>query len=151
MSTRCLRLQRYAVSGINATLYSAYRVRVEVIEAEGLDTNVFVYRRGSPDPYTGETTDTFFTVASHVDLAETPVGAPAPGVTPPLFRLRFAELDFRTTRDADEFWSAVQQELANLILALNRLDELTLTDDLWIPSPPTSAGSSSSASSSQSR
>ena len=151
MAERCLRLQRYAVTNVDAVRYSAYRLRVEAVEAVAMDTNVFVYRRGAPDPYTGEVTDTFFTVASPVDLAEIPVGAPAPGVTPPLLRLSFVELDFRTTRDAEDFWTLVQAELANLVLALNRLDELTLTDDFWIPSPPAPGGSSSSVSSSKPR
>ena len=49
MTTRRIRLTRYAATAVNFNNYGAYRLRVEVTGVEGadLDQNIFIYKRKS--------------------------------------------------------------------------------------------------------
>lgn len=130
--TRRLQLRRFAVRNVDSQWYSAYRLRVEAHAAENVDPNVFVYRRDPANPYTGDVTDTFFTVASPVDMSEFPPGQPNPGNAVPFFRQSWIELDFRSTFEAMQAWKLILLEVSTLLDALNRLDELQLVEQLWV-------------------
>lgn len=135
--TRRLQLKRFAVRNINAQWYGAFRLRVEAHQAENMDPNVFMYRRDPANPYTSDATDTFFTVASPVDMAEFPPGQPNPGNAVPFFRKSWVELDFRSTEQAMQAWQLILKEVSTLIDAMNRLDELQMVEAVWVgPFPP---------------
>jgi hypothetical protein len=138
-STRRLQIKRYAATNVDYKRFSAYRLRVEAVEAVNMDKNVFLYRRDPINPYTNDVTDTFFTVCSPADIAEFPVGTPNPGNVAPFFRNWFIELDFRTSQDAMNAWQLLVAELSNLVEAYDRLEDLALVEDFWIgpyPEPP---------------
>ena len=65
MTTRRIRLTRYAATAVNFNNYGAYRLRVEVTDVEGadLDQNIFIYKRNPPSPYTDQDCDNFEAVA----------------------------------------------------------------------------------------
>lgn len=123
-TTRRLKVQRYQVEQIDSLYYSAYRLRIEVTEAVGLDRRVFVYRRDQANPYTGQATDTFFSVTSPVDLEEYPPEEPDPNKSYPFFRKHFVELDFRTVGLARATELLILEELTVLVHALNKLEAL---------------------------
>lgn len=148
MTTRRIRLTRYAATEINFNNYGAYRLRVEVTAAEGpdLDENIFVYRRNPPSPYTTLSTDVFEAVAGPPQLAAIPAGAPDPDMNWPYYRLNYIELDVASTDQAEAIWVEIQSEVCVLVNALNRLTNLKVVQDVWCPGPPDGSQSSQSAS-----
>ena len=64
MTTRRIRLTRYAAQNVNYTYYGAYRMKVAVTDVEGDDLNkyVFIFRRNPVSPYTGANCDEFMEV-----------------------------------------------------------------------------------------
>lgn len=134
---RAVRLRRQELANSNYYALRSFRLRVTVAEVYGdIPKELFVFRRHPLNPTTGETLDEFATVASVADLAEYPVGQPDPAAGLPFFRRDSFEVDVRSTADAESVWSAVQQEVAALVAALNRLDTLAQTEDAWIGTPP---------------
>lgn len=129
---RRVRIKRYESTNVDYLHYSAYRVRIEAVDSENVDPHIFVYRQNSPNAYTGEIVDTFFSIASPVDMEEYPALGPDPTKAYPFFRLNYVELDFRSTLLAEQAWQAIVHELNHLITALNRLEELEEVEDFWV-------------------
>jgi hypothetical protein len=129
---RKIRVKRYQVYDVDYLYFSAYRMRMEIVEAVGMDTRCFLYRRDPVDPYTGDVTDTFFSVCSPVDMEEYPPGEPDPDKAYPFFRQSFVELDFRATSVAMAAEQLIVSELNVLVQALDRLEDLRLAEDFWI-------------------
>lgn len=138
MSTRRIRLTRYAANPVNLTNYGAYRLRVEVTAVEGpdLDENIFIYRRNAPSPYTQQSTDTFEAVAGPPQLAAIPAGEPNPDINWPLYRLPYVELDVASTSQAEAIWQEIQAEVCVLVEAMERLTNLQVVQEVWCPTPP---------------
>jgi hypothetical protein len=136
MSTRRIRLTRYATVAVSN--YKAYRLRVEVTAVEGpdIDSNIFVYRRNPASPYTQQSTDTFEAVAGPPQLAAIPAGEPDPDQSWPFYRLPYVELDVISTAQADAIWNEIQAEACELVESLDRLTQLQAIQDVWCPSPP---------------
>jgi len=148
---RRLKLDRKEVTNVDYQWTGAFRLRIECSDPSnsGADPNVFVYRRDPANPYDGTANDTFFAVASPVDLSEYPVGEPNPDAQYPFFRLDYVELDFRATSQANEVWVIVVREVNNLLQALDRLENLQLTEEVWVGAPlPTDPGGGSESGSS---
>jgi hypothetical protein len=122
-----------------------FRIRFEIIDAENIDQEVFLYRRHPPDPYTGDEKDEFCAIASPVDLVEYPINAPDINKDFPFLRKNFADLLFRSTSEAEAAKEEIITQLNVLLDALCRADQLNVAQDIWIPSPP---GLSASASAS---
>ena len=149
---RRLKLDRKEVTNVNYQWTGAFRLRIECSDpsGSGADPHVFIYRRDPANPYDGSVNDTFFAVASPVDLAEYPVGEPDPAAQFPFFRLDYVELDLRATSMAREVWLLVVREVNNLLEALDRLEQLIVTEEVWVgaPLPPDPGGNSVSSSTS---
>lgn len=131
-ATRRLKVQRYQVTNIDYLYFSAYRLKLQCTESANMDTRCFVYRRDPANPYTGEVTDTFFAVASPVDMAEFPPDAPDPRQAYPFFRLDTVELDLRQLELALVTEQLIVDELNVLVHALNKLEVLTPAESFWI-------------------
>jgi hypothetical protein len=129
---RAIKLKKFAVTNVNYTYLSAFRLRVEVEVSHGIEPQIFVYRRDLANPYTGDVLDTFFTIASPVDMEEYPPEEPDPQKAYPFFRKRFVELDFRSSKLAEEAWLLIVEETQTLIHAMNRLEALELVEEVWI-------------------
>mgnify|MGYP000597036515 CR=1 FL=1 len=139
---RAIKLKKLAVLNVDYLYLSAFRLRVEVELTHGIEPQIFVYRRDLANPYTGDVLDTFFTIASPVDMAEYPSEEPDPQKAYPFFRKRFVELDFRSTALADEAWRLIVEEATTLVHALNRLEDLEPVEEVWIgPYPEDPQGS----------
>mgnify|MGYP001098188921 CR=1 FL=1 len=135
---RRLQLRRYELQNVNYQWLGAFRLRVEALPEPTsdppMDTNVFIYRRDPVNPYTGTQTDTFFAVASPVDMSEYPVGAPSATTRFPFFRLNYVELDFRSSAQAEEAWRIIVHDVDNLLKALDRMDQLVPTTTITVGS-----------------
>lgn len=140
---RRLKLKKYITPNVNYQTLGAIRVRVEASDAEDMDNRVFVWRRDPINPYTSVVLNTFFTVASPVDMEEFPPEEPDPTKAYPFFRRSWVELDFRAVSDANEAWVKIVEVVCNLITALNLLENLELEAEVWVcVSPPDSVSES---------
>lgn len=131
-SPRGVTLTRYEVANVDYHWLSAFRLRIVASDALGMDERVFLFRRGSLNPYTNERTDYFITVCSPVDMEDFPAGEPDPEKTYPFFRLDEVTLDFRTSADAEAAWDVILGEVENLVTALNTLENLTATIEVRV-------------------
>lgn len=138
MATRRIRLTRYAPETLIFNNYGAYRLRVEVTAVEGpdLDSNIFIYRRNPPSPYTTLNCDNFEAVAGPNQLAQYPAGEPDPDQGWPFYRLPYVELDVMSSEQAEAIWTEIQAEANALVGALDRLSQLVTVQDVWLPGPP---------------
>ena len=152
MADRRLLLTRSELQNVNYYWLSAFRLRVDVSDPSdsGADPNVFLYLQRPVNPYDGSVDSDFHAVAGPVDMAEYPVGEPRDGTAYPFFRLPYIELDFRSTEVVEKIWALLILEVGQLLNALNRMDQLVQTEQLWVgaplPSdPPPGSGSSGSS------
>lgn len=138
MTTRRIKLTRYAAENVNYTYYGAYRMKVAVTDVEGddLDKYVFIYKRNAQSPYTGSTCDEFCAVAGPSQLGDIPAGAPDPDKNWPFYRLDYVELDFMAIVQAEQAWVEIQAEVCRLVGAMDDLEKLQAISDVWCPSAP---------------
>jgi len=114
-----------------------FRLQVTATEVyDGMDPNVFLFRRSPPDPVSGEVYDKFVTVCSPVDMSDWPVGEPNPFLAEPFFRNNTVALDVRSLRDFNFIWDVFRREVGNLCVALDRLDQLVDAEFQWVGTPP---------------
>lgn len=131
-SPRGITLTRHEVLDVDYHWLSAFRLRIVASSALGMDERIFLFRRGSLNPYTDDRTDYFITVCSPVDMEDFPAGEPDPTKTYPFFRMDEVTLDFRTSQEAEESWALILAEVENLVAALNALEDLTATIEVRI-------------------
>jgi hypothetical protein len=143
--SRRLKIVRSEVVNVDYRSLGAFRLRIDVTDPNnsGADINVFLYNRRPLDPYNETSLDDFMAVASPVDLAEYPVGEPHTDTAYPFFRLNYLELDFRATSQAEEAWVLIVAEIDALLKALDRLEALTVTQEIWVGNESTTGSSSS--------
>jgi hypothetical protein len=141
---RRIKLRRRVTKNVDYTTLGAYRLRIDAIESDGIEERVFVWRRDPVNPYTSEVTNTFFTVASPVDMEEYPPEEPDPYKAYPFFRRSWVDLLFRSVSQAEEAWQLIVQEVNNLITALNKLDTIELEDEVWAGALPDDSSEGSS-------
>lgn len=149
---RRLKLSRSQVVGVDYRSLGAFRLRVDVSDPSdsGADPYVFLLLRRPQNPYGDQPPDDFHAVASPADMAEYPVNSPRDGTAYPFYRSDHVELDFRASSQAEEVWLAIVAEVGNLLAALDRLDVLEVSAEVWVGAPADSGGSDSgSASASQ--
>lgn len=131
---RRLKLTRSQLTAVNYQYLGAFRLRIDVSDPtdSGADPCVFVYNQRPVNPYNNTVVADFMAITSPGDLAEYPVGQPNQNTTYPFFRLDYVELDFRSTEQAEDTWLLIVAEVSNLILALNRMDQLVQTEEVWV-------------------
>jgi hypothetical protein len=138
MTTRRIRLTRYAAVNVNYTYYGAYRMQVAVTSVQGddLDKYIFIYKRNPVSPYTGEGCDEFLAVAGPSQMGDVPAGAPDPDKNWPFYRLDSVELDFMAAAQAEQAWEDIQEEVCRLVAGMDDLEKLQAISDVWCPSAP---------------
>jgi hypothetical protein len=147
MTTRRIRLTRYAAQNVNYTYYGAYRMKVAVTSVMGddLDKYVFIFKRNAVSPYTGSNCDEFMAVAGPSQMGDVPAGAPDPDKNWPFYRLDSVELDFMSAEQAEQAWVEIQAEVCRLVSAMDDLENLSAISDVWCPSAPDPDSQSSQA------
>jgi len=148
MANRRLKLQKFELENVNFQWLGAYRLRIEVTDPNesGADPYIFLFLRRPANPYNGDTFDDFHGAASPVDMEYYPVGEPNGLTSDPFYRLDVLELDFRSLSEFQETWTLIVADASNLLLALNRMEELTPTEEVYVGADDETGGSSSSSS-----
>lgn len=133
MATRGIKLTRSEIVNVNHAHLRLFRLRIEVtaVRPDDVDPYVFLYRQNAPDN-DGAETATFMTVASVPDLAQYPRHAASNANQQPFFRLKHVELDFRSTRQAEDAYAIILASVSQLCEALDRADDLVVTEALWL-------------------
>ena len=130
---RTITLKRLEIGPANYWYIKVWRLQVKVAAVSGgMDRNVFLFARGDPDPTTGEITDTFETVCTVADLSWWPANDPDPELADPYYRTDNVTLDFKSQVEFDWAWELFQSATLNLVVALNRADELVVSEDILI-------------------
>lgn len=131
---RRLKLTRSQLTQVNYQYLGAFRLRVEVSDPtdSGADPFVFLYNAAPVNPYDGVQRADFLAVASPVDLSEYPAGEPNDATTYPFFRLNYVEVDFRSTEQAEKAWTLIVLEVDNLLKALDRMEQLEVSEETWV-------------------
>ena len=134
---RGLRLQKWTIAQASHYELHGFRMRIEVVETTGgADPDIFIFKRHPADPFTGIIFDEFYTVASFPDLALYPVGAPNPELSEPWFRGRQLEVDFKSIREYNEFWTLICEQATILCQTLDKADKLVLGEEVWCGAVP---------------
>lgn len=139
---RSIKLTRYQVEPVENADLQAFRLRVVAEDASNTnqDVNVFLYLRKPLNPYTNRRDDVFYAVASPADMADYPVGAPDPDQAYPFFRLPYVELDLRSQSLVEDVWKIIQEEVGNLLTALERMDQLSQVQEIFLEPDQESTG-----------
>ena len=148
MTTRRIRLTRYAAENVNYTYYGAYRMKVAVTSVEGddIDKYVFIYKRNPVNPYTTLSTDEFCAVCGPSQFATIPAAAPDADLNWPYYRLDYVELDFMSLNQAEQAWEDIKVEVGKLVEGMGKLVSLKAIEDVWFPSAPPATSQSESTS-----
>lgn len=117
--------------------------RVEVDEAIGMPREIFAFQRTPIDTAAGEFQDEFSFVCSPYDLSVYPVGEPHPDMSPAYFRKAEISILLPSVSAYDKFAEEIKNQVAALIHMMNKLDDLVVQSEAWIPGPPESSSSSS--------
>lgn len=111
-----LTLSRYDQTIYENDAHDAYRIRIEVSNAENIDAEIFVMRRDDYNFDTGTKGDEFDAICSTVDLDVLPVDAPDTGEI--RYRVSSLDLAVRSKDEADKLWNAVVTRVRALKAAL---------------------------------
>ena len=109
----------------------AYRLEI-LVEAEGVDPEIFMYTRQPLDPATNTTGDRFIHIATPTDLEEYPTGLPDPTTRFPFFRLASVDLIFRSLDQLEETWDGIVDDVTKLTEALALLQLLSAEEMVTI-------------------
>ena len=142
--SRFIKLTRFSTKNANVHYISGFNLFVQAGMAIGMSDKVFIHQRSAPDTYTGEVCDEFVTIAGPVDMEEWPENDPDPSLPAAFFRKSTADVIVRSTAEAQILWEHMKKEVCILVDALNRLDELKLTEEFWCPGIPPEDSSESS-------
>lgn len=134
--SRGIRLRRFAQTRYTAGQDDAFRLVVSAYGAYLMPNEIFRFLRKTQDFTTNEPADEFDGVCSPADLEELTANAPEDGAQPPFFRKATVDLVFRSQREANAAWSALQQEVGVLVTTLNRMDTLEADGDYTAGGPP---------------
>ncbi len=127
--------------------------RIQIVASAGLmmPNEVFLFKQNLINPNTGVTGDEFCAVTSPEDLVCFPVDAPKTGQSPPFFRKDTVDVIVGSRKTAQDLWEAVKDRVCELVLALNRKDQLVNIDSHRCgDADPTTSESSMSVSLSES-
>ena len=117
---RSITLRRSSPSEYILGRTQGYLFTLEVIEAVGLDPEIFVFQR---KPATGGgSRDEFSNIASSADLEEYPADEPETGGV--FYRLATVELVFRNLDLGEQSMTDIERDINGLIESLNQMDTL---------------------------
>lgn len=143
-----LKVKRSAMTSFRRGMIIGFTYKVEVIQAEGVPEEIFVFLRIPEPSLPGESDDQFQNIASPTDIQEYPVNEPVPGSNHPFFRLSEATLRFRSESLAEDAWRCMQSDFEALVTAWEESAELVVEEEVEYGTAPSSSSSPSSSQSS---
>lgn len=153
-----LELERESLETYVAGRTIGYRLIVNAINPIRMTDKVFLYERQPHRTEQDEERDIFVSVCSPGDLSAYPIDQPGSGEGPPLYRLSYVDLVFRSTQGVEDTWEALWNDVQELVIALENIRILSRSEvrHVWagrvqpLPSSSSSISPSSSSSSSSS-
>lgn len=127
---------RIASSRYATNRYDGQRIRIEVLAAELMPTNIFAYLTLPLNPQTLSRVAQFDHICSSADLEDYPEDAPLPLVRPEFFRLSYVDVIVRSVEEAAAFKRDVLEDIRTLKRTLDVMDTLNGRETLWIDDPP---------------
>ena len=106
-----------------------YRMMAVADEPTNMETYIFLYQVGEPDPITGDKTSRFVAVCSPSDIEQYP--ETMPGTADRFYRLSSIDLIFRSSILADECWDKISVHIEELIATLKLMDDMGTSVDVW--------------------
>lgn len=146
MAQRHIRLQIEAPTPATFLGRPSFRCVVKVKEAIGLPPEIFAFKRTVVNFARGEFQDEFSFVCDPYALSAYPVGQPHLDSSEPYFRKAEIDILLPSVRVYDQFVMEIKKQVEHLLYLLDRLEELQVQEDFWIPHAPSSSSSSSSSS-----
>jgi hypothetical protein len=117
------------------------RLRVIVVEADGIEPEVFRYQQAPLVPGATVPLAAFDGVCSPTDMSEFPVDAPIPTSTDKFFRLGFIDMICVSRTEANNVLTSVLEELNNLTDAVDLAEELEPATEYLIGTVDSDSGS----------
>lgn len=134
---RGIYLKRFTQTTVNNSLISGFRFKVVAHDGNEMTNSIFRYQREALNARDGTYRLVFDGVCSPPDIEEFAENEPAVGVFPEFCRLDYVDLVFRSQAVAEEAWTILVEEVANLVVTLNKMDEVREEADVKIGNPPT--------------
>lgn len=103
--------------------YFGYGLHAEVVEAEGIDPNIFVFHAGMPEMPTKKVVDTFSHVASPVDMEEYPPEEPDLKNHKPFYRRSELNLWVRSSEWLGELKQRIDADVGLLVKGYSLLND----------------------------
>jgi hypothetical protein len=103
-------------------ILQSYDLEIEVINADGLAEEIFVFQHGVAPARDGVVTqprDLFISIADPVDMEEYPPNTPDLENEIPFYRLKSVLLRFRSRVELGETWGYIAEDIQGLVDALN--------------------------------
>lgn len=122
---RSITLKQSTIAAYVEGRTQGYRIRLDIIEAQLVAPEIFVYQRIEEPESEVSYRDVFSNVASPADIATYQVGAPATGQQ--FYRLSYVDLVFRSIDLLQQSLEDLQQDVAELISTLDAMDVLVAT------------------------
>ncbi|HUT57839.1 MAG TPA: hypothetical protein VNA25_08315 [Phycisphaerae bacterium] len=139
-----LKIKRSAMGPYRRGLILGFTFKVEVVEAVGLQPEIFVFLRVPKPSDPVDSDDVFQNIAAPADLEEYPAAEPNPETNHPFFRLSEVTLRFRSETIADDAWRCMQTDFEALLTALAEAANLEVEEVVEYGTKPSSSSSSSS-------
>lgn len=133
---RGIYLKRFTQTTVNNNLISGFRFKVEAHDGNDMPNTIFRYQREALNARDGTYRLVFDGVCSPADIEEFAEEEPTVGVFPEFCRLDYVDLVFRSQSVAEEAWTILVEEVANLVVTLNKMDEVKTEADVKIGNPP---------------
>lgn len=95
--------------------YLGYAIKAEVVEADGITPDIFVFQAGVPELHTKRINDVFTNVASPVDIEETPSGEPDLSKKNPFYRRSSVTLWCRSAAWLEEIKNNLDRDIRSLV------------------------------------
>ena len=122
---------------------NVFRIQIVASDAENMPNEIFGHQQTLVDPDTLEKQDEFCFICSPFDLSTYPANEPAPTQTPAFFRKDTIDILLPGVEIADEVIAEVNDQVAHLLVTLEKLDVLNEGAATWHPSAPVESSESS--------
>lgn len=144
-------LRRYEPALVSFDFATAWRLRVDAVAPDGsaADPAVFLFRVHPIDPTSGTQAAEFECVCGPYEYAAYPTDEPSNERPYPYIRRDSFTIDVPSPQHAAEAFAAVRREVDRLFVALEKLENLNVVEEVLVGTAP-AASESASASASES-
>jgi len=121
------------------------RMVVTASDAEDLPNEIFLHQKTVVNMALAETQDEFVAICSPYDLSDYPADTPTPTQSPQFFRKATIDILLPGIGYFQDVKNEIEAQVRHLLTLLPQLDNLEVTDEVWIPTAPVESSSESSS------